>query len=217
MSEFKNKCVILSYGFDSAVVLRAYSFYGLGTGDVAVLVVPQNLDRRSEAAIKEAEAFFSSLRTRGIDIKLHTISVDADQIEEIILKLARYIVANDFEYYIEASGGVRSICIGLFLGAIFLNTRINEFNVINESTGKVFKVPIPNLNIALSDIKKDILKAIKERGELLPKAIAELLNKDISTINRHLGELERKGLVQKNRTYRGTYKLTILGKMLMTK
>lgn len=209
----EKKCVILSFGFDSSVVLRAYSKYNLGGGDSLGLVVSKEENTRREAAIKEVESFLSSLRSRGVDIDLSVLRVEAGNIEAIVTQVADFITQEGYSYYLEATGGLRSVCVALTILGILLKNHISDFHTIDDSNGKIVRVPLPYSGYELSDTKKKILSLIKSLREVKTRDIAKSMDKNISTINRHLGEMEKNLLIERDSRYNAVYRLTYIGEV----
>lgn len=214
MSE--KKCVILSFGFDSSVVLRAYSNYNLGSKDCLVLVVPEEENLRADAAVKDVESFLYSLKSRGVNINLEILKVDASSIEKTIMAVADFMKENeDYTYSIEATGGLRSVCVALTILGCFFKTSISSFHTINDASGQIIEVPLPNFDFDISDTKKEVIRLLYMKEEASAKYIASWLNKDISTVNRHLSDLEKNFVVKRDTRYKANYRLTYIGKLLI--
>lgn len=211
------KCVILSFGFDSSIVLTAYSKYDLESGDCIAFIIPNEKNARAESAIKSVESFLSNLKSRGVDIDLKILEVDANSIEKIILKISDFILQNDYVYYLEATGGIRSICVALTISAILLYPKIASFSTINEANGNIINVSLPYFNLVISGAKKEILNLLLNKGNATTKTIATSLHKDISTVSRHLSELEESFIVEKDSKYDADYKLTYVGYIVAKK
>lgn len=209
----EKKCVILSFGFDSSVVLRAYSKYNLGGGDCLALVVSKEENARRDTAIKEVESFLSSLRSRGVDIEMSVLRVEASSIEAVVTQVADFIAQEGYSYYLEATGGLRSVCAALTILGILLKDRISDFHTIDDSSGKIVRVPLPYSGYELSGTKREILSLIKSKGEVRTRDIARSMNKNISTINRHLTELEKNLLIERDSRYNAVYRLTYIGEV----
>lgn len=201
----------MSFGFDSSIVLTAYAKYNLESGDSIVFVVPSEKNVRSESAIKSVESFLASLKSRGVDIGLIILNVDANNPEKTILKISDFILRNDNIFYIEITGGVRSICVALTIIAILLRPKISSFRTINEASGNIIDIYPPYFNLIISDTKREILNLLLNKDRATTKNIATSICKDISTVNRHLSELEEYFLVEKDSKYDAGYKLTYIG------
>lgn len=214
MSE--KKCVILSFGFDSSVVLRAYSKYNLGSNDCVVLVVPEEENLRADAAVKDVESFLSSLKSRGVNIDLKILKVDASSIEKTIMAVADFMKENkEYEYSIEATGGLRSVCVALTILGCLFKTSISNFHTINDASGQIIDVPLPKFYIDLPKTKKEIMRLLYMKEEANTKYIASQLNKDISTVSRHLTDLENNFVVKRDTKYGANYRLTYIGEVLI--
>lgn len=209
------KCVMMSFGFDSSVMLRAYSEYDLESEDKVVLVVPMEENARSDSAVKDVESFLSSLRSRGVDIGLDILKVNANDIEESVTRIVDFLGQTDRPCYLEATGGVRSICVALTIVGTLLNTEVSGFRTINEANGQIISVSLPCFDYKISNTKKEILNSLLREGSATTKHLSTNLGRDVSTINRHLSELEKQFLVERDSKYDAEYRLTYIGKVLL--
>lgn len=209
------KCVILSFGFDLSGVLRSYSHFSLKTGDMFVLVIPKPPNPRNESAVKDVEGFISGLKSKGVNIDLEVLSVDASDVESIVKNIGTLINQGGYEYHLEATGGVRSVCVALTILGILFKPKISSFRTINEANGHISQVNLPVSDHDFPRTKMMILSYLKERGSATTKQISEKLGKDISTINRHLSELEKRYLAEKDSSYDAKYSLTYVGEILI--
>jgi len=209
-----SKCVIISFGFDSSIVLRAYSEYQLSTGDTITLVTYRKENQRTTSAIKDVENFLSSLTSRGLNINLQVLTVEADNIERTVTTISDYIKKRNQDYHLEVSGGPRSICVSLIITGILLKPRIKTASTINEATGHRPGIPLPCLDYRMSHTKKKILQIIEQREKATAKQIANDLGRDTSTITRHLKELETQKLVHRDSNYNSQYTATYIAKAI---
>ncbi len=209
-------CVILSFGFDLSGVLRSYSHFSLKSGDRFVLVIPKPSNPRNESAVKDVEGFISGLKSKGVDIDLKVLSVNASDVESIVRDIGNLLNKGDYDYHLEATGGVRSVCVALSILGILFKPKISSFRTINEANGHITKVDLPICDHEFPKTKKRIIDYLKREGSTTTKQLSDDLGKDTSTISRHLSELERKYLVKKDSAYDAKYSLTYVGDILST-
>jgi len=208
------KCVIISFGFDLSGVFRAYSEYSLKRGDLIVLVLPEPVSPRNESAVKDVESFLSGLKSKGVDIDKEVLGVDANDIGSIVEDIGEIIKEQKYQYYLEATGGIRSVCVAFTILGIIFKDKIEFFRTINEANGYITEVSLPTCASDISSTKRKILYLLKKQSGLTTKDLANELDKNVSTISRHLSELEHRFLVKKDSEYDARYNLTYVGKVL---
>jgi CRISPR locus-related DNA-binding protein len=209
------KTVILSFGFDVGIVMRTLSDYSLRSGDSIVLVVPDDDSEKKISSIKEVEKFVSTLAERGLSLSLKIMEVDDQNIEESVMKICEYMLSHpDNEFYLEASGGVRSICTAITITAMLMGNMVKSFATLSEAASKKMFVDVPPYDNTLSDAKMVLLGLLSK--PLTIKEISSRMKKNISTVSRHLEELEKKKLVRKDgEGYGCRYSLTPYGRIAL--
>lgn len=208
------KCVILSFGFDLSGVLRAYSHFSMRSGDLFLLIIPKPINHRNESAVKDVEGFISGLQSKGVNINMDVLTVDASDVESIVKEIVGHIKNGGYEYHLEATGGVRSVCVALTVLGIIFKSNISSFRTINEANGKIASVDLPDCEHDFPKTKQNIVRFLREKGSATTKQISQYLIKDVSTVNRHLSELEKKHIVVKDSDYDAKYSLTYVGEVL---
>ena len=210
------KTVILSFGFDVGIVMRTLSDYSLKSGDGIVLVVPDDDNEKKISSIKEVEKFVSTLGERGLSLTLEIIEVDDQNIEESVMRICEYMLSHpDNDYHLEASGGVRSICTAVTITAMLMGDFVKSFATLSEAASKKMFVEVPVYDNTLSEAKMNLLHLLSKEP-LVIKEISSRIRKNISTVSRHLEELEKKKLVRKDgEGYGCKYSLTPYGKIVL--
>ncbi|MDI6718592.1 MAG: CRISPR-associated CARF protein Csa3 [Methanomicrobiales archaeon] len=216
MATEQRKTVIVPFGFDASIVFRGYSRFSLGDGDRLVLLTPKEKNPRKDAAIQDVESFLKSLTSRGIGIACDVIEVDTSDVGGVVTKVAEIVTANrGFQYYLDASAGVRSLCVALTIAAILLKSRITGFFTFDESTSRTLEVKVPACAYRLTNTKKEILKTVQRYREMKAKDLAKAMGKDLSTISRHVTELEEANLIGRETRYDSNYRLTYYGSLIL--
>jgi len=217
MSEIPRRCLIVPFGFDASIVLRGCSRFSLGDGDRIVLLVPTGGNPRRDAAIEDVKGFLKSLNSRGITIGYEVLEVDCTDIGGVVMKVAEIMSSGDkgLRYYIDASAGVRSLCVALTIAAILLKPKISGFYTIDESTGRTFEVKLPACTLRLTNTKREILELVYRNRVMKARSIARTLGRDSSTIHRHLVELAEANLLESDASYDASYRLTYTGRLAL--
>jgi len=210
------KIVMLSFGFDIAVVMRTLSDYSLTSGDTIVLVVPDDDSERKRNSIREVEGFLSALVGRGLSLSLDVVEVDDVDVEECVKRIASYMLSHrGAQFHLEASGGVRSICTAMVIAGVLMGDMVRSFATQSEAAPKKVFVHLPVCSVELTSPKLELLRALAGGKSMTLKRLALVVKKDVSTVSRHLEGLERRGLVKREgEGYGCTYGLTPYGEIV---
>lgn len=203
---------MLSFGFDTGIVMRTLSDYSLMSGDTIVLVVPDGENERKRSSIEEVRRFLSSLGERGLLLSLDVLEVNDVDVEDCVRRIASYIISHEkSQLHLEATGGVRSICTAMVIAGVLMGDRVESFATQSEAASKKVFAPLPMCGSELTKPKLELIDVLAESPMPLKK-LASWVKKDVSTVSRHLDELERRGLVKKESDgYMSNYALTPYG------
>jgi CRISPR locus-related DNA-binding protein len=192
------KRLYVSLGFDVTNLLGSLLDRRFGNGDSLVLVVPKNRSERNEEAIRRVELLLSELSSRGCKIEMEVLELDEHKPMDSLRILVTHIKNWDGEVYLDAIGGLRVFCVVMAIAASLVPKKDVHITSIAENSGR--RVGIPRVSLALlasiTGAKLDVLRAIK-RGFGTMNELERCLNKDKSTLSRHLASLEDMGLIEK--------------------
>jgi len=150
-----------------------------------------------------------------LGIEIETIPVDPyDALGIVNLIKAKSLEQRNIPVILNATGGRKSMAIAVVLAGMVMGDKVKDIIYITEEEHKVISLPrLPNPNALLTDEKRRILRALKEKRE----ATAEELKADskMQTIWKYLRELEELSYV--TTTFKGRprrFKLTPSGFLL---
>ncbi len=210
------KRLYISLGFDVTNFLGSLLDRGFGRRDSVVLIVPKNRNERNEEAIKRIDLLLSELNTRGYKIELEILELDEQSPLQSLITLISHIKEWEGEVYIDAVGGLRIFCVIMGIASVLVPKRNVYLSSTAESTG--MRVDVPRISLttfkSLTRAKMDVLLAIK-KGKHTPEEIERFVEKDRSTISRHLLSLEESGLVRKIEDWPAHYEITDIGEIVI--
>ena len=210
--------VVMTLGFEPGPLIRALASHPIVEGGDVIIFVPNYEDERAERAFQDFKRicsmmFLDEKKKIKINIKRYVINIDdievgISQVRSILGKYCNNNVA------ICLSGGMRALCIAVLLGAFLINwKRKPSIMAYLEGQGKYVVIPYVAdiMKLVITDVKLEILRALRDG----PKTISELsiiLDKDRSTIYRHLKWLAKNGLIEYEKHL---VKLTRLGRLMV--
>lgn len=206
--------LIMTLGFEPGPLIRSVASYNLRTDASIIIFTPSFKDERAERAYLEFKRICDMI-LKDTSINFQKIEVDLTD----FVKAVRYIKVLlrkfvDKQVAFCFSGGMRALSFAVFVAYLLLEWQHRPMIEIHLE-GRSERLTIPPLNeilkVNLTREKLDILQLLLQHGELSAGNIAVLLQKDRSTIHRHLVSLLKDGLIrQKGKVY----ELTGLGLML---
>ena len=210
--------IVMTLGFEPGPLVRALASHPIVEGGDVVIFVPNYEDERAERAFQDLKRIYSMifLDERGkikVNIRRYVINVDnlemgISQVRDILGKYSERKVV------ICLSGGMRSLCIATLLGAFFIYWKKRPLiTVYLEGQGKYVAVPFVAdvMKLSVTDVKLEILRALKEGSRTIGE-LSVILNRDRSTIYRHLKWLAKNNLIEYEKHL---IKLTKLGRLLV--
>lgn len=185
--------LIATLGFDEKFCYRAILRHGIKEGDEIILITAERVEK-VEKAYEWIRKLIQTSFSDKVEIKL--IQIDFKSLETSIRQLVEILNNAEGKVIVNLSGGMRVLIAIVLLACIFVSNKA-KIEIETEDFSAI--VEIPNSLISLikskpSEIHLEILKRIKE-GSKTVEEIAKKLERDESTIRRHLIELEAKGLV----------------------
>jgi len=188
--------LIATLGFDEKFCYRAILRHGIKEGDKIVLFTAEIVEK-VEKAYEWIRKLLQTSYGDAVDIEI--IQLNIKDLEGSIKKVLRKIEEiENFRIIVNLSGGMRALIIIVLLACIIKSPRNLKIEVETEDFSRIVEVPYALLNLIklqLGEDKLEVLKSIKEGvGDV--KSIAKRLNRDESTIRRHISTLENIGLIE---------------------
>ncbi|RLE72931.1 MAG: CRISPR-associated transcriptional regulator Csa3 [Thermoprotei archaeon] len=189
--------LLLTLGFDEKFCYRAILRHGISEGDKIVLVTAKIVNRVKKAYdwIKTfVNTSYSNVEMKLIELNVEDTIGSIKKVLEILEELEGYHIV------INLSGGMRILSFIVLLSLLFKEIRNAVIEIELEDFSGVVRIPVilltlPSIKEKLSEEKIKILKTIRD-GKNNVKSIAEYLNKDQSTIRRHISSLKKLGLIE---------------------
>jgi len=189
--------LLLTLGFDEKFCYRAILRHGISEGDKIVLVTAKIVNRVKKAYdwIKTfVNTSYSNVEMKLIELNVEDTIGSIKKVLEILEELEGYHIV------INLSGGMRILSFIVLLSLLFKEIRNAVIEIELEDFSGVVRIPVilltlPSIKEKLGEEKIKILKTIRD-GKNNVKSIAEYLNKDRSTIRRHISSLKKLGLIE---------------------
>ncbi len=217
MSE--KKCIFISLGFDTSSVMKAFAEYNLHSGDKFIFVTPHAKHPRKKASKEDIRNLIEALLSRGVKLDYIFLTVNEESPKDMILQIIKVILNHsDCHIYLEASGGIRAICVAMYIAGNVFSDRVKRCSAVLETTGKKINFPFITLPASLpSALETDLQEVRSTEGEVSLADLAIKMEKDRSTLSRQLNELEDYGLIERKSKKPATYALTLAGKLWFLK
>ena len=188
--------LICTLGFDEKFAIRSILRNGLSEGDRLVLITVELIEKVGKAYTTIEKLINTSFEETKVEI----LELDIDEFTESVKKV-RDVLEECSKYdriIVNLSGGMRALILIVFYACIIEAKPNLEVEIETEDFESVIRIP-SNLirlpSIMLTGDKLEVLHAIIE-GIGNVKELAKKLNKDESTIRRHLSALEELGLIE---------------------
>jgi CRISPR locus-related DNA-binding protein len=206
--------LIMTLGFEPGPLIRAVASYNLKTGASIIVFTPSFKDDRTERAYLELKKICDII-FKDAQVNLQEVKVDPTNFIEAV-KYVRTLLNKFTDKHVSIclSGGMRALCLVVYTAYLMLEWQYNP-NVEVYLEGRAERLIIPPIHkiikAEISDEKLNILRLLSQYKQLSAGDIANLMQKDRSTVYRHVQSLLKNGFVrQKGRIY----ELTELGVML---
>jgi CRISPR locus-related DNA-binding protein len=206
--------LIMTLGFEPGPLIRAVASYNLKTGASIIVFTPTFKDDRTERAYLELKKVCGMI-FKDTQVSLQEVAVDLTNFIEAV-KYVRALLSKftDKHVGICLSGGMRALCLAVYTAYLMLEWQYNPIVEVHLE-GRAERLIIPPIHkivkAEISEEKLNILRLLSQYKQLSIGDIANLMQKDRSTVYRHVQSLFRNGFVkQKGRIY----ELTELGIML---
>ena len=196
--------LILTLGFDVKFQLRALT--GRAKELEKVVIVGEFKNEKAKNALDIIVNFLNT-----VNLPYEVIEVDIHDLQDIVTKVAKYILSNAGKNFIvNLSGGMR--LMGIAVLAVFLLTGIDaEIEVETEDFATTYKFRVKDIMSLSKPLTKDHIEVLKAINEGLSSASSISKKNGIPTTSvwRRLKELRREGLIDSSN------RLTNKGRLLV--
>jgi len=191
------KALILTLGFDEKFCYRAITRHKISEGDKIVLITATLVEkvRKAYEWIKAfVSASYSNVEVRLVELDVRDILGSLGKVSKILNEYKNY------DLIINLSGGMRILSFIVLFSIILSDIRNLKLEIELEDFSGVIEIPtsllsLPMIKASIGKEKLTILRLIKE-GKNDVKSISNALNKDESTVRRHLQTLHKLGLIE---------------------
>ena len=188
--------LILTLGFDEKFCYRAILRHGIKEGDKIILITAGLVEK-----VKKAYEWIKAFVERSYDVEVRLIQIDVKDFTKAIREVMH--ILDEFKGYnliVNLSGGMRALAVIMLLALMIKPIRNVKLEIELEDFSGLIEIPqhllrIHEIKQNLTDEKIEILKLIAQ-GLKDVKSLSKALKKDVSTIRRHISNLEELGLVE---------------------
>ncbi len=206
--------LIATIGFDEKFCYRAIMRHGIKKGDRVILISGKITDRVEKACDWVKKLLKTSY---GDEVTVDFVEIDINSLENSIKTVSSLIEElSNYHIVVNLSGGMRALVIIVLLSCIKtskdleIEIETEDFQgllTISKKLLKLIKNPLP-------EDKVEILKKIAA-GTSDARSLSDLLDRDITTVRRHLSFLKELDLITVEKRKPLRFKITELGKMFV--
>lgn len=165
--------------------------------DKLVVIVPVPMGEERKKAIEKIKRKFKLIKVYLLKTKLYDIPV-------IVNDICKAIDKEENDVYIHMSESRKTQALAALFAGFIKKDKIKGVYYLEEETGAVLTMPL--LNFRLSEIKTNILKAVKGGAKTVP-SIMKKVGKQRSFVYESIKELKEDGFLSED------LKLTDAGKI----
>jgi CRISPR-associated protein Csa3 len=187
--------LIATLGFDEKFCYRAILRHGIKEGDEIVLITAE-LVEKVEKAFEWIKKLVQTSFSDKVAVRL--IQVDIKSPEKSIKAVSELIGSAQGKLIVNLSGGMRALVIIVLIACIMKAKRDMVIEIETEDFSSLLLIPSELLKLIKDPpggIYLEILKLVKN-GVRKAESISKELKRDVSTVRRHLAELENLGLIK---------------------
>ena len=208
------KTYISLSGFDSSQIVSLIVKYGIEGGDRIILIRPEEeKDTRGELAVQAIKDLSRQIDS-SINLEIHR--VNHRDFEAMVLSLKALLENARGQVIANLSGGPREIFLAFTIACLSQSGKIYKTTNFSDIERKLNEVNLPNINAALGDKQKRILKDIILNQPTTITNIAERLLVSESTISRQvarLADIQALEITRKGKTKE--LRITLTGRLLL--
>ena len=196
------KVFIMTLGFEEKFCFRALLRHEIQENDRLVFITGRLIERVKKA-FDTIKKFVKHSYGNSVELQLIELTSYDDiynSVEILLEKLGKIIRKND-EVIVNLSGGMRILLVIVLLALLLKGIRnVQLIELELEDSSGIVKIDLtllrlPEILSNLTQEKVDVLKEIIA-GKTDVGTLSKALNKDESTIRRHLSSLESLGLIR---------------------
>ncbi|MGB9622230.1 MAG: CRISPR-associated CARF protein Csa3 [Candidatus Bathyarchaeia archaeon] len=194
------KLIVATIGFEEKFMIRAITRHGLDRGDQILLLTGPSTEK-SMNTVNLIRGFITKYYDK--DVVVHVKEVPVNDFLASVLAIKQSINERSKEsvdVIVNLSGGMRILVIATLLALATLNLRNVLIEIETEDYSSIVNIPAEILLLGRPKLSRrllDILRILIESQEPLSvNEIAEKLQRDASTIRRHLIKLRKMKLVE---------------------
>ena len=191
--------LILTLGFDEKFCYRAILRHGIKEGDKIILLTAGLVER-----VKKAYEWIKAFVERSYDVEVKLVQIDVKDFTKAIQDVIKILDEfKDYNLIVNLSGGMRALAVTVLFALMIKPMRNVRLEIELEDFSGLIEIPqyllrIHEIKQNLTEEKIEILKLIAQ-GLKDVKSLSKSLNKDVSTIRRHISSLEELGLIRVER------------------
>ncbi len=225
MHIFVQRHFLIPLGYQIDYHVKALVKLGISPNDAVTALSPSEGDEtaqsRSERAFQELRELLNKLGIGNVHRALITINDPVTAISTIVNYAIRTIDKSQGEIIMCFSGGIRALGTYMLIAHLLLTRLLgvnSRFYVVAENIDDIIELTEFLNVLRLPDITEaelGILNYLTNVGRCTSAVdISEHVNKDLSTVNRQLNNLEEKGLVRARRGRTRCFETTNVGRLL---
>ncbi len=205
--------LIATLGFDEKFCYRAILRHGIKEGDEIILITAEKVEK-VEKAYEWIKKLIQTSFSEKVRVQLFEVNVE--NAEEAIKNVLEIIKKVDGRAIVNLSGGMRVLVVIVLLACILASMNV-KVEIEKEDLSGVIDFQSNLIRLVKSPptaTELEILRLI-EMGSNSVQEIAKRLEKDESTVRRHLIELEKSGLITAEKRKPLIVKLTNLARLFL--
>ena len=188
--------LIVTFGFDEKFCYRAILRNEIKDGDRVILLTTgavEKVERAYELVKRFVSTSYSNVSVELMEINPKNFVSGVARILKVLKELDNHRII------VNLSGGMRVLSLMVF-SALTIADKDAKVEIELEDFSGVVELPkgiftLPRILSKLSGEKLKLVEAVKNE-EMEAMKLAEVLGKDVTTVRRHIYELERIGLIE---------------------
>jgi len=185
--------LVLTLGFDEKFCYRAILRHGISEGD-RIILLTAGAEERVRKAFEWIRRFVESS-----NISVELVEIDVRDFHSGLIRVLSILRGLDsYRLIVNLSGGMRILSLIVYI-ALTIAGKDAEVELELEDFSAVVRIPATFITLCtippnITDEKLQILNAVGD-GEMSISELARTLNKDVTTVRRHVSALAELGLL----------------------
>lgn len=205
---------ITPIGFNSTSVTRPVLSRGIDTGDVVVLIRPEegSDNSRAEEALTDIERMLTEIEP---DVTLETERIPHDNFPTAVLACSDVIRAAEPSRIVNLGGGARDVLLPFAFAATAHMSLLDTALFFSDIDGTVREWELPRLTPVVDETTVDTLESVVDAEDWISiPDLTERTGQSKSTVTRHVTRLEQRGFVETDTRGKTKYaRVTITGQL----